>query len=277
MGKVLTMRERMEQHRKNPVCAACHAGMDPLGFALENYDAVGHWRDTIDQTPIDASGNLTDGANFEGVDGLRQALLVAPVVVGAHVGVDQGAGEVELGIGPGVGKQLIHRALALARRKAHEEGNSLGAAKYFAGGPLREGDVVESQQKLYNLGIFNRVTIEPQNANGSDPEKDVVVLVEEAKHPTLEGEPPSFVIGNEEWCTYDKSPRPDVHGLATVDESAYSPETKTKMKGDHPVIWCNEHVKARNIYIFMGHHPELFENPAFTKIFSNSILWAANQ
>src|SRR5215469_4152629 len=48
-------------------------------------------------------------------------------------------------------------------------------------GPLREGDVVESQQKLYNLGIFNRVTIEPQNANGSDPEKDVVVLVEEAK------------------------------------------------------------------------------------------------
>jgi outer membrane protein assembly factor BamA len=53
------------------------------------------------------------------------------------------------------------------------------------GGPLREGDVVLSQQKLYNLGIFNRVTIEPQNANGSDPEKDVVVQVEEAKRYTL--------------------------------------------------------------------------------------------
>jgi outer membrane protein assembly factor BamA len=51
--------------------------------------------------------------------------------------------------------------------------------------PLREGDVVESQQKLYNLGIFNRVTIEPQNANGTDPEKDVVVLVEEAKRYTI--------------------------------------------------------------------------------------------
>ena len=57
--------------------------------------------------------------------------------------------------------------------------------KVKPGGPLREGDVVESQQKLYNLGIFNRVTIEPQNANGSDPEKDVVVLVEEAKRYTL--------------------------------------------------------------------------------------------
>src|SRR5271166_6487075 len=51
--------------------------------------------------------------------------------------------------------------------------------------PLREGDVVESQQKLYNLGIFNRVTIEPQNAGGTDPEKDVVVLVEEAKRYTI--------------------------------------------------------------------------------------------
>lgn len=103
------------------------------------------------------------------------------------------------------------------------------------------------------------------------------VLVEEIKHPALKGVPPSFVIENEEWYTYDKSPRADVHVLATVDESAYSPEIKAKMKGDHPVIWCNELVKARNIHIFMGHHPELFENPAFTKIFSNSILWAANQ
>jgi outer membrane protein assembly factor BamA len=57
--------------------------------------------------------------------------------------------------------------------------------KVKPGQPLREGDVVESQQKLYNLGIFNRVTIEPQNANGTDPEKDVVVLVEEAKRYTI--------------------------------------------------------------------------------------------
>ncbi|HEV2103966.1 MAG TPA: POTRA domain-containing protein [Candidatus Acidoferrum sp.] len=57
--------------------------------------------------------------------------------------------------------------------------------KVAPGAPLREGDVVESQQKLYNLGVFNRVTIEPQNASGSDPEKDVVVLVEEAKRYTI--------------------------------------------------------------------------------------------
>ncbi len=57
--------------------------------------------------------------------------------------------------------------------------------KVKPGAPLREGDVVESQQKLYNLGVFNRVTIEPQNANGTDPEKDVVVLVEEAKRYTI--------------------------------------------------------------------------------------------
>ena len=57
--------------------------------------------------------------------------------------------------------------------------------KVKPGAPLREGDVVESQQKLYNLGVFNRVTIEPQNANGSDPDKDVVVLVEEAKRYTI--------------------------------------------------------------------------------------------
>jgi len=57
--------------------------------------------------------------------------------------------------------------------------------KVKAGEPLREGDVVETQQKLYNLGVFNRVTVEPQNANGTDPEKDVVVLVEEAKRYTI--------------------------------------------------------------------------------------------
>jgi type 1 glutamine amidotransferase len=49
------------------------------------------------------------------------------------------------------------------------------------------------------------------------------------------------------------------------------------MGADHPVIWTNEHVRARNIYIFMGHHADLFENPAFTTIFRNSIFWAAHQ
>ena len=74
-GKLLTMREQMEVHRTNPTCAACHARMDPIGFALENYDAVGQWRANEAGTTIDARGRLPDGTEFEGPAGLRQLLL----------------------------------------------------------------------------------------------------------------------------------------------------------------------------------------------------------
>ena len=71
-----SVRERMEQHRKNPVCASCHARMDPLGFALENFDAIGRWRTVDDgETRIDPSGTLPDGTKFQGPDGLRRVLL----------------------------------------------------------------------------------------------------------------------------------------------------------------------------------------------------------
>ena len=102
------------------------------------------------------------------------------------------------------------------------------------------------------------------------------VYVEDPQHPAMKGVPDSFVVDDEEWYTYDKSPRPNVHVLARVDESTYTPDTPIKM-GDHPVIWTNLQHQGRNIYIFMGHHPELFQNPAFTTIFRNSILWAAHQ
>jgi type 1 glutamine amidotransferase len=102
------------------------------------------------------------------------------------------------------------------------------------------------------------------------------VMVEDKNHPVFKDVKSPFVIENEEWYTYDNSPRPNVHVLASVDEKTYTPSTNIKM-GDHPVIWANEHYKARNIYIFMGHHPELFENPAFTKIFENAIFWAASK
>jgi uncharacterized protein len=102
------------------------------------------------------------------------------------------------------------------------------------------------------------------------------VTVEDRNHPVMHGVKSPFVIENEEWYTYDKSPRPNVHVLASVDEKTYTPSTDIKM-GDHPVIWINEHYKARNIYIFMGHHPELFQNPAFTQIFRNAIFWAAGK
>ena len=75
-GVVLSMRQRMEQHRRNPVCASCHAMMDPLGLSLENFDAVGKWR-TLGESSgsIDASGVFPDGSKFQGAGGLKQMLL----------------------------------------------------------------------------------------------------------------------------------------------------------------------------------------------------------
>jgi uncharacterized protein len=105
---------------------------------------------------------------------------------------------------------------------------------------------------------------------------DGTVTVEDKNHPAMKDVKSPFVIEKEEWYTYDKSPRPNVHVLASVDEKIYTPATDIKM-GDHPVIWTNEHIKARNIYIYMGHHGELFENQAFTQIFTNSVFWAAGK
>ncbi len=102
------------------------------------------------------------------------------------------------------------------------------------------------------------------------------VKVEDKTHPVMKGVPANFNIAREEFYTYDKSPRPNVHVIASVDESSYNPDSKVKM-GDHPVIWTNEHVKARNIYIFMGHGPDLFDNKAYTTLFSNAIFWAADK
>ena len=102
------------------------------------------------------------------------------------------------------------------------------------------------------------------------------VAVEDPGHPIMRGVAAHFQIKNEEWYTWDTTPRPNVHVLASVDEKSYTPDNDKKM-GDHPVIWSNEHFKARNVYVFMGHHPELFDNPAFTRIFRNSIFWAAGQ
>ena len=75
-GAPKALRERMEIHRKNAVCASCHQRMDPLGFSLENFDALGKWRTVSDGAPIDASASLPDGTKFDGVKGLR-ALLVS--------------------------------------------------------------------------------------------------------------------------------------------------------------------------------------------------------
>ena len=78
-GQALSMREAMEQHRANPVCASCHRLMDPLGLALENFDAIGRWRDRNEtRGSINAAGELPDGTPFDGPAGLKDALLRHP-------------------------------------------------------------------------------------------------------------------------------------------------------------------------------------------------------
>jgi hypothetical protein len=71
----MSMRQAMEMHRANPVCASCHSKMDPIGFALENFDGIGQWRDKDNGAVIDSSGTLPDGSAFDGAAGLRKALL----------------------------------------------------------------------------------------------------------------------------------------------------------------------------------------------------------
>jgi len=99
------------------------------------------------------------------------------------------------------------------------------------------------------------------------------VVVEAGSHPVMKGLPRRFPIKKEEWYTYDISPRPNVAVLASVDELSYQPDTEIKM-GDHPVIWSNERKKAQNVYIFMGHSPILFDNPAYAMMLRNAVFWA---
>ncbi|MEX0938138.1 MAG: DUF1592 domain-containing protein [Pirellulales bacterium] len=76
----LSVRERLAAHRDNLACARCHDSIDPVGFALENFDAVGRWRELEEGQPIDASGGLPDGSQFAGVDGLEEGLLNRPEI-----------------------------------------------------------------------------------------------------------------------------------------------------------------------------------------------------
>jgi hypothetical protein len=74
------VRERLAEHRANEACASCHQLMDPIGFSLENFDAVGRWRTIEENKPIDATGGLPDGSEFDGVAGLEQALAAHPEI-----------------------------------------------------------------------------------------------------------------------------------------------------------------------------------------------------
>ncbi len=124
-GAVLSMRERMERHRANPVCASCHKVMDPLGFALENYDAIGTWRtvDGASGAPIDASGTLPDGTRFVGPVELRTVLTHKRRDDFVHTAVDRL-------MTYALGRELDHTDAPFIReviRKAESRGHSLPA------------------------------------------------------------------------------------------------------------------------------------------------------
>ena len=104
---------------------------------------------------------------------------------------------------------------------------------------------------------------------------DGMLVTENTPHPVLTGIEKGFVIPDDEWYTYDVSPRvhKGIKVLATVDEGSYSVDTQVKM-GDHPVIWTNTAKKARNVYFQFGHSPKLVDMPEYNKLMLNSIFWA---
>ncbi len=105
---------------------------------------------------------------------------------------------------------------------------------------------------------------------------DGTVQTEDGAHPVMEGVAPSFVIPDDEWYTFDRSPRlGGVHVLATVDEQSYSPASPIKM-GDHPVVWVDPDKRARNVYFLMGHTARLWSNENFTRMISNAIGWTTS-
>ena len=102
---------------------------------------------------------------------------------------------------------------------------------------------------------------------------DGTICLEDRVHPITAGLPDTIRIPRDEWYTYHSSPRPNVHVLAHVDEHSYSPASPVRM-GDHPVIWTNPAVPARNVYFQFGHDAALFQEPHFVKMFANAIRWA---
>lgn len=106
------------------------------------------------------------------------------------------------------------------------------------------------------------------------------VRSEDSLHPVMKGVPAKFNVTTEEWYTWNKNPRPNVKVLANLDEASMKftdpGESGVKM-GDHPVVWSYEGYPARNAYIFMGHHPNLFQNAAYVTMLRNALFWAANK
>ena len=113
----LPIRERLAEHRTNPACAACHNLIDPVGFGLENYDAVGRWRAVVEGTPVDARGGLPDGSRFSGVDELEAALMKRPELFAAVL-VEK---LLTYALGRGVGHEDAAAVREIVRRAAAQD------------------------------------------------------------------------------------------------------------------------------------------------------------
>ena len=105
---------------------------------------------------------------------------------------------------------------------------------------------------------------------------DGTVQVEDRQHPVMRDIPGTFVIEDDEWYTYNKDPRQNVHVLAHVDEASYTISTNIKM-GDHPVIWTNPAKGAKNVYFQFGHSKLLFDNPTFIRLLENALNWTLEE
>jgi type 1 glutamine amidotransferase len=103
-----------------------------------------------------------------------------------------------------------------------------------------------------------------------------VLRVEKSDHPVMKGLKSSFLIPDDEFYTFDHSPRANVEVLANVDESSYQPDSEIKM-GDHPAVWTNPSKKARNVYFLIGHSKKLYDSNDFKAMFANAITWAAGR
>lgn len=127
--KVLTVRERMEAHRANPACASCHKIMDPIGLALDNFDATGVWRVNDGGARIDASGEMYDGTKLDGPASLRQAIL-------NHSDAFLGSFTENL-LAYGLGRVLDHRDMPAVRAIAHEAAKNNGHFSSFIFGVVK--------------------------------------------------------------------------------------------------------------------------------------------
>ncbi len=121
-GELLTVRQRMEQHRANPACSACHQIMDPIGIAMENFDPIGRWREVDSSLPIDSKATMYDGSELDGVSGVRQAVLARSDAFIRNFS--------EKLLAYGLGRVLDYRDMSAVRqvaRSASEEENRFSA------------------------------------------------------------------------------------------------------------------------------------------------------